>query len=267
MHGATERAASSPGRTPDAGAPLLRAEAVAKRFSLRGRSLAVLRGVDLQVERGEFVAVMGASGSGKSTLLHLLGGLDQPTSGRVLVDGTDLARLSDHALTLLRRRRIGFIFQFFNLLPTLTVRENIVLPLLIAGKRPEAHARILQILIRLLHLSDILDQRPSELSGGEQQRVAVARALLEGPDLILADEPTGNLDHASGVELLDYLWSGCAHLGRTVVMVTHEAKAANYADRVLVLRDGAVMAEIPLGRDKRRQNARALVDRLAELGL
>jgi putative ABC transport system ATP-binding protein len=247
--------------------PLLQAENLEQEFGGTQEPARVLRGVNITVDRGEFVAIMGASGSGKSTLLHALGGLESPSAGRVIFDGQVLAELSDHDLTLLRRRRIGFVFQSFNLLPLLTVRENILLPLLIDDRSLSAHGKMLDILGRLLGLEQIMARRPGELSGGQRQHVAIARALLTEPDLILADEPTGSLDHAGGVVVLDYLWSGCAHLGRTVVMVTHEAKAAIYADRVLVLQDGVVAAEISLGRNKARNDARTLVARLQELGL
>ncbi|MBI4495163.1 MAG: ABC transporter ATP-binding protein [Chloroflexi bacterium] len=248
-------------------ATILHAEGLVKRFPVRDGYVQALAGVDLVVRRGEFVAIMGSSGSGKSTLLHLLGGLERPSAGRVLLDGMDLGRLSDRELTLLRRRKIGFVFQFFNLIPTLTAHENIILPLLIDGKRPAEQARMLELLVRLLRLEGVLDHRPDQLSGGEQQRVAIARALLTQPDVIMADEPTGNLDHASGMELLEHLWSSCAHLGRTIVMVTHEAKAAIFADRVVLLQDGLVIDQVPLGRDKPRDNARPLIARLQELGL
>jgi putative ABC transport system ATP-binding protein len=247
--------------------PLLQAENLEQEFRGAHQPVRVLRGINLVVHSGEFVAIMGSSGSGKSTLLHALGGLESPSAGRVIFDGRVLSDLSDHELTLLRRRRIGFVFQSFNLLPLLTVRENILLPLLIDDQPWSAHGTMLNILVRLLGLELIMDRRPSELSSGQQQHVAVARALLAEPDLILADEPTGSLDHAAGIAVLEYLWSSCAHLGRTVVMVTHEAKAAIYADRVLVLRDGALVAEIKLGRDKARNDARTLVTRLQELGL
>lgn len=247
--------------------PLLQAKNLEQEFRGAQQPVRVLRGVNLTVCGGQFVAIMGSSGSGKSTLLHALGGLESPSAGQVVFDGRVLSELSDHDLTLLRRRRIGFIFQSFNLLPLLTVRENILLPLLIDGQRQLSYAKMLAIFERLFGLEQIMNRRPGELSGGQRQHVAIARALLTEPDLILADEPTGSLDHAAGAAVLEYLWSSCAHLGRTVVMVTHEAKAAVYADRVLVLRDGAVAAEISLGRNKARNDARTLVTRLQELGL
>ena len=247
--------------------PLLQAENVQQEFRGTEEPVKVLRGVNMAVQSGEFVAIMGSSGSGKSTLLHALGGLESPSAGRVIFDGRVLDELSDHDLTLLRRRRIGFVFQSFNLLPLLTVRENILLPVLIDDQPLLAYGKMLDILGRLLGLEPIMARWPDELSGGQRQHVAIARALLNEPDLILADEPTGSLDHAAGVAVLEYLWSSCAHLGRTVVMVTHEAKAAIYADRVLVLRDGVVAAEILVGRNKARNDARTLVTRLQELGL
>jgi putative ABC transport system ATP-binding protein len=182
---------------------------------------------------------MGPSGSGKSTLMHLLAGLDRPTSGSVVVEGSELANLDDRALTRLRRDRLGFVFQAFNLVPVLTAEENILLPLTLAGRRPESEW--LDRLIDAVGLRDRLDHRPSELSGGQQQRVAVARALASRPAVIFADEPTGNLDSKSSGELLMLLRNSVDELGQTVIMVTHDAVAASYADRLLVLGDGRIV--------------------------
>ena len=198
-----------------------------------------LDGVSVDFPAGELTAIMGPSGSGKSTLMHLLAGLDKPTGGRVVLDGIDLATLDDKRLTNLRRDKVGFVFQSFNLLPVLDARENIVLPMSIAGRKPDEEW--LNRLIDTIGLRDRLDHRPSELSGGQQQRVAVARALASRPAVIFADEPTGNLDSKSSGELLNLLRNSVDELGQTVIMVTHDAVAASYADRLLVLGDGRIV--------------------------
>ena len=223
---------------------LLEARALHKRYPMGSLSVEALRGVDLAVARGEFLAVMGPSGSGKSTLLHLLGGLDQASSGGVLLAGRALERLSEHGLTLLRRRAIGVVFQFFNLLPTMTALENVALPLLLDGlPGREAERRAAQAL-DWVGLGDRQGHAPDSLSGGEQQRVALARALVAEPELVLADEPTGNLDSAAGEAVLDLLRRACDDAGRTVVMVTHDPAAAARADRVVFLRDGRAAHEL-----------------------
>jgi putative ABC transport system ATP-binding protein len=201
-----------------------------------------LRGVSLDVARGRLTAVMGPSGSGKSTLMHILAGLDQPTSGEVSIDGTNISKLSDTDLTRLRREHVGFIFQFFNLLPMLTAEENILLPLSIAGHKPDEEW--FRQLIDRVGLADRLGHRPSELSGGQQQRVAIARALASRPSVVFADEPTGNLDSATGREILDVLREAVETFGQTTVMVTHDASAATIADRVLFLVDGLIVREV-----------------------
>jgi putative ABC transport system ATP-binding protein len=198
-----------------------------------------LDGVTVGFPKGRFTAIMGPSGSGKSTLMHILAGLDRPTSGSVVLDGVEITTLDDRKLTELRRERVGFVFQSFNLLPVLDARENIVLPLSIAGKRPDAEW--LERLIDTVGLRDRLDHRPSELSGGQQQRVAVARALASKPAVVFADEPTGNLDSRSSGQLLDLLRRAVDEFGQTVIMVTHDATAASYADRLLVLADGRIV--------------------------
>jgi putative ABC transport system ATP-binding protein len=225
-----------------------------------------LAGVSLSVERGEFVAIMGASGSGKSTMLQLLGGLDQPTSGEVVIDGVRISALDDERRTLTRREKTGFVFQFFNLIPLLTVAENVALPFLIAGDSATRHSDRVAELLAMVQLADKANHRPDQLSAGEQQRVALARALATGPAILLADEPTGNLDYTTGTEILDLLWDSADRLEQTIVLVTHDARAAAYADRVLVVRDGAIRDEITLGR-RRDHEARPLIARLAELGL
>ncbi|MEA2256746.1 MAG: putative transport system ATP-binding protein [Solirubrobacteraceae bacterium] len=198
-----------------------------------------LDGVTVGFPAGRFTAIMGPSGSGKSTLMHILAGLDQPTSGSVVLDGVELAGLDDKRLTELRRDKVGFVFQSFNLLPVLDARENILLPLSIAGRRPDGPW--IDRLIETVGLGDRLGHRPSELSGGQQQRVAVARALASRPAVIFADEPTGNLDSKSSGELLDLLRRCVDEFGQTVIMVTHDAVAASYADRLLVLADGRIV--------------------------
>ncbi|MBA2346651.1 MAG: ABC transporter ATP-binding protein [Rubrobacter sp.] len=202
-----------------------------------------LDGVSLRFPGGEFAAIMGQSGSGKSTLLHILGALDKPTSGTVTVGGTELSGLSDRKLTLLRRERMGFVFQFFNLIPTLSAEENILLPALISGEKVGRHTRRLEEMLDLVGLTARRNHRPDELSGGEQQRVAIARALIRNPDIVLADEPTGNLDSKTGAGVLDLLKESAARYGQTIIMVTHDPRAAATADRVVFLADGRVVDE------------------------
>jgi putative ABC transport system ATP-binding protein len=198
-----------------------------------------LRGITTGFPSGQFAAIMGPSGSGKSTLMHLLAGLDKPTSGSVIVDGQELAHLDDKGLTRLRRDRLGFVFQAFNLVPVLTAEENIVLPLTLAGKKPDKEWH--DTLIAAVGLGDRLTHRPAELSGGQQQRVAVARALIHRPAVVFADEPTGNLDSKSSDEVLGLLRHAVDDFGQTVVMVTHDAHAASVADRIVVLNDGQIV--------------------------
>jgi putative ABC transport system ATP-binding protein len=201
-----------------------------------------LRGVSLEVEREKLTAVMGPSGSGKSTLMHILAALDRPTSGYVTIAGTRLGQLSDNEITKLRRRHIGFIFQFFNLLPMLTADENIQLPLSLAGEKPDRD--FYNELVKRVGLADRLSHRPSELSGGQQQRVAIARALVSRPTVVFADEPTGNLDSKTGGEILELLHDSVDDYGQTMVMVTHEARAASSADRILFLADGVIVKDL-----------------------
>jgi putative ABC transport system ATP-binding protein len=200
-----------------------------------------LRGVSLDVQRGRLTGIMGPSGSGKSTLMHILAGLDRPTEGDVGIDGTDITTLGDTELTKLRRRHIGFVFQFFNLLPMLTAEENIRLPLELAGKNDSAWT---DEVIERVGLADRRKHRPSELSGGQQQRVAIARALVSKPTVVFADEPTGNLDSTTGAEILDLLRESVSTLGQTIVIVTHDPNACSFADRTLFLADGLIVREV-----------------------
>jgi putative ABC transport system ATP-binding protein len=248
--------------------PILEARDLTKQYVVGDRAVDALRGVSLSVAPGEFVAFMGPSGSGKSTLLQILGGLDRPTSGHVVLEGRDISGLSDADATRLRRESTGFVFQFFNLIPLLDVRENVGLPFTIAGTDPtrgENRERV-QAAIDAVDLTGKERNRPDQLSAGEQQRVAVARALVTRPALVLADEPTGNLDFATGTEVLEVLFRSCHDRGQTIVLVTHDAKAAAYADRVFVFVDGRVGDEIALGR-RSEHSATPLIARLAQLGL
>ena len=216
---------------------------LAKVYGQGSTAVRALEDVTLAFPKGEFAAIMGPSGSGKSTLLHILGALDAPTSGRVIVGGTELSGLSDKKLTLLRRERMGFVFQFFNLIPTLSAEENILLPALIAGERMNNYSARLDELLDLVGLTARRTHRPDELSGGEQQRVAIARALVRSPDIILADEPTGNLDSKTGTGVLGLLEEAAERFGQTILMVTHDPRAAASADRVVFLSDGRVVDE------------------------
>ena len=229
---------------PDDTQPAVRLAArdLSRRYGAGDTAVHALRGVSVTVAEGELTAVMGPSGSGKSTLMHLLAGLDRPTAGEVWIDGTAIATLGDGDLTQLRREHIGFVFQFFNLLPMLTAEENILLPLELAGRTPD-NAWV-EELIAKVGLGDRRAHRPAELSGGQQQRVAIARALVSQPDVVFADEPTGNLDSKTGAEILELLRHSVADLGQTIVMVTHEARAAAIADRVLYLADGRIVREL-----------------------
>lgn len=217
-----------------------------------------LDGVDVGFEAERFTAIMGPSGSGKSTLLHALAGLDSLDEGLVFIGDTDLGSLNDRKLTLLRREQVGFIFQAFNLIPTLSAEENILLPLLIAGEKEDRSW--FEVVIGILGLNDRLHHRPSELSGGQQQRVAAARALVSQPAIIFADEPSGNLDSKSGAELLEFMRRAVRELGQTIVMVTHDPVAAGYADRVVFLADGKVVDQMD------KPTAAAVIDHMKVLG-
>ena len=225
-----------------AAAVAVAARSLTRRYGEGATAVDALRGVDLDVRSGELVAVMGPSGSGKSTLMHILAGLDKPTEGTVTIDGTDITTLGDSKLTHLRREHIGFVFQFFNLLPMLDAEENVVLPLSIAGEKPDKEW--LDELLGKTGLDRRRRHRPSELSGGEQQRVAISRALISRPTILFADEPTGNLDSKTGGEILDLMRDSVDAYGQTTVMVTHEARAASIADRILFLADGEIVKEL-----------------------
>ena len=228
--------------------PILEAEGLTKVYGQGNTAVTALDHVTRSVAPREFVAIMGPSGSGKSTLLHLLGGLDTPTAGKVTLDGADLTKLNDTALTLLRRQKIGFVFQFFNLIPVLSALENVELPLVLNGERKGATERARTWLERV-GLADRTGHRPNALSGGEQQRVALARALVTEPAVVLADEPTGNLDSKGAEEMLRLLRRAVDDWGRTVVMVTHDPRMAAYADRIVFMKDGSVVDDTRLGAD------------------
>jgi putative ABC transport system ATP-binding protein len=218
------------------------AQDLTRRYGEGDTAVDALRGVTLDVQQGKLTAVMGPSGSGKSTLMHILAALDRPTSGTVWIAGTKLGELSDNEITKLRRKHIGFVFQFFNLLPMLTAEENILLPLTIAGEKPERAWR--EELLKKVGLADRRTHRPAELSGGQQQRVAIARALVSRPTVVFADEPTGNLDSATSAEILELMRDSVDSFGQTTVMVTHDARAAAIADRILFLADGLIVKDL-----------------------
>ena len=222
--------------------PVVTASGVSRRYGEGDTEVTALHDVSVDIDRGKLTAVMGPSGSGKSTLMHILAGLDKPTDGSVTVDGTEITALNDDALTRLRRDKIGFVFQFFNLLPMLTAKENMLLPMAIAGREPDAEW--LNTVIDETGMRDRLSHRPSELSGGQQQRVAIGRALLSRPTVLFADEPTGNLDSNSSEEILGLLRRSVDSVGQTVVMVTHDPKAAAIADRLLFLSDGQIVKDL-----------------------
>jgi putative ABC transport system ATP-binding protein len=223
-------------------ATVVTARDLTRRYGSGDTAVDALRGVSVDVATGQLTAVMGPSGSGKSTLMHILAGLDRPTSGEVYVAGTEIGSLNDAQLTKLRRRHIGFIFQFFNLLPMLTAKDNILLPLSIAGEKPDREW--IDELVAKVGLADRLSHRPSEMSGGQQQRVAIARALVSRPTVMFADEPTGNLDSKTSSEILALLRDSVSQYGQTTVMVTHDANAAAIADRILFLADGVIVREL-----------------------
>ena len=225
--------------------PVIRIEGVKKVYRMGTNEVFALRGVDLTVGRGELVAIMGTSGSGKSTLMHVLAGLDHPTSGQVWIDGQEVTGLDDRGLTQLRRDKLGFVFQFFNLVPVLTAEENIALPVRIAGRHPDEE--LLESLLNTIGLSGRRAHRPAELSGGEQQRIAIARALISRPAVVFADEPTGNLDSRAEADVLDLLRGSVDDLGQTVIVVTHDPRVAARAHRIVALIDGRVSHQGEVG--------------------
>ena len=236
-----ELRAPQPGPEPPAEA-IVSIEKVTRRYGEGDTAVDALRGVSLEIERGKLTAVMGPSGSGKSTLMHILAGLDRPTDGRVVLDGVDITSMSDKKLTIFRRQKIGFVFQFFNLLPMLTAEENVVLPLDIAGENVDKEW--LDELLVTVGIDKRRKHRPSELSGGQQQRVAIARGLVSNPAVLFADEPTGNLDSTTSKDVLRVLRNAVDDLGQTTVMVTHDAGAASMADRILFIADGRIVQDL-----------------------
>jgi len=234
------------------------AQNLSRRYGEGDTAVDALRNVSLEVASGKLTAVMGPSGSGKSTLMHLLAGLDKPTAGEVTIAGQDITKLGDTDLTKLRREHIGFVFQFFNLLPMLTAEENVLLPLTIAGEKPDE--AWLEGLLEKTGLADRRKHRPSELSGGQQQRVAIARALVSKPTVVFADEPTGNLDSKTSGEILVLMRDSVDSFGQTTVMVTHDARAAAIADRILFLDDGEIVRDLP------RSDAKTVIAAMEEIG-
>lgn len=214
---------------------------IVKDFCLGTTTTKVLKDISLQVMEGEFVSIMGPSGSGKSTLLYILGGLDAPTGGQVLLDGRDISRFGDEKMSRLRRQKIGFVFQFYNLIPNLSVEENIMLPLLLDGKRMSEYKKQLVQILEVVGLSDRRKHTPRELSGGQQQRVAIARALIGKPEILFADEPTGNLDSKTGAEIMNLLQEINQSIGQTIIMVTHSPEAAKSSSRVITVQDGMIL--------------------------
>jgi len=238
-----EATVESPGTLGIPTAPIVEAQGVERIYGSGEAEVRALDGIDVGFERGRFTSIMGPSGSGKSTLMHILAGLDRPSSGTVSIDGIDITSLNDSELTRLRRDKLGFVFQFFNLLPVLSAEENILLPLSIARRKPDRDW--VRTVIDRVGLADRLRHRPSELSGGQQQRVAVARALVTRPAVLFADEPTGNLDSKSSGQILDLLRGAVDEFGQTVIMVTHEPDAAARGDRLIALRDGRLVHDAP----------------------
>jgi len=220
---------------------ILTCEGVSKIYGSGENQVAALQGIDLSVERGEFVAITGASGSGKSTLLHILGSVDKPTGGRVIIDGTDLSTLSRTQAAVFRRRKVGLVYQFYNLIPTLTVRKNILMPLALDKKKPEQ--AYFDKIVNALGISERLEALPHQLSGGQQQRVAIARSLIYRPALLLADEPTGNLDRKNSREIMDMMKLSNRNLEQTILLITHDEKVALEADRIITIEDGRIVGD------------------------
>jgi len=255
MEAAAVPAVDVPERAPSA---VVAARDITRRYGEGDTAVAALCGVSIDVQQGKLTAVMGPSGSGKSTLMHILAALDRPTSGQVWIAGTQLGQLNDTEITKLRREHIGFVFQFFNLLPMLTAEENVLLPLTIAGEKPDEE--FFEGLLEKTGLTNRRHHRPSELSGGQQQRVAIARALVSKPTVVFADEPTGNLDSKTSGEILELMRDSVDSYGQTTVMVTHDARAAAIADRILFLDDGEIVRDLP------RSDAKTVIAAMEQLG-
>jgi len=245
--------------------PVLEASELRKKYTFGTTTVNALAGVDFVVDVGEFVAIMGPSGSGKSTLLHLIGGLDQPSDGEVTLAGQRLSLMKDKQITLLRRRNVGFVFQFFNLIPTLTAEENVTLPILIDGKKISNYQERLDTLLELVGLSDRRRHKPEQLSGGEQQRVALARAMITEPTIVLADEPTGNLDSKTGTVIMELLRRSCEELGQTIIVVSHDPRASSFADRVVFLRDGKIVKNLHMNKDDNQQKKLISIIKVMEM--
>lgn len=245
---------------------ILEAQALRKQYTLGEHTVDALAGVDFQVQKGDFVAIMGPSGSGKSTLLHLIGGLDKPSDGEVELAGQRLSVLNDDQATLVRRHNIGFVFQFFNLIPTLTAEENVALPLIIDGQDLRKHQARIDDVLELVGVSARRHHKPDQLSGGEQQRVAIARALVTEPAIVLADEPTGNLDSKTGAAIMELLRRSCDELGQTIVIVSHDPRAAAYANWVVFLGDGQITGEVRFGQaEDRAHRLRRIMETMEHL--
>jgi putative ABC transport system ATP-binding protein len=246
--------------------PVLNAENLQKNYYLGTHEVRALDSVNFSIDQGEFIAIMGPSGSGKSTMLHLLGGLDKPSSGEVTLAGQPISLLSDREATIVRRRNVGFVFQFFNLLPMLTTEENILLPLIIDGKNPETYRKQLDEMLAMVGLADRRRHKPDQLSGGEQQRVALARALITRPAILLADEPTGNLDSKTGTAMMELLRRSGKELNQAIIMVTHDPKAASFADQIVFLRDGREIDRLVFDMaDPLQQRIRQIIEKLEAL--
>jgi len=245
---------------------ILIASDLKKEYQLGEHVVEALKGIDFVVEPGEFVAIMGPSGSGKSTLLHLLGGLDQPTRGEIELAGENLSLLGEKEVTLVRRHNVGFVFQFYNLLPTLSAEENIMLPILIDGQDANEYQADLTTILDLVGLTARRQHKPDQMSGGEQQRVSLARALITRPAIVLADEPTGNLDSKTGTSIMQLLRRSCDELGQTIVVVTHDQRAAAFADRIIFLQDGEMVSQVNfVAEDEPAQRRQMIIEIMARL--
>ena len=223
------------------GMEILKCEGIKKVYGTGNNRVAALQKVDLSVEKGEFVAIVGASGSGKSTLLHILGSVDKPTEGKVIIEGTDISTLNQTGAAIFRRRRVGLVYQFYNLIPTLTIRKNILMPLLLDKKKP--NQKYFEQVVSSLGIADKLESLPNQLSGGQQQRAAIARSLIYRPALLLADEPTGNLDQKNSIEIIDMLKLSNRNLKQTILLITHDEKIALEADRIVTIEDGQIISD------------------------